>query len=466
MFVGLNRPVHMEACTQAVLNTLNHSILSTEGITQGDLLAMAMYALAIVPLIYKLRINALDVKQVWYADDSTLVGSCEKLRQWWDNVECSGPLFGYYPNGAETYPIVKEKYVSKAKDLFADTEVHITTDGMHHFGAALGANSFTKAYASSKVEGWIAEIMRLSAIASTQPHAAYAAFTHGPSSHWTYISRTIPNIQELLLPLENAIHQHFIPALTKRHVSSKIECELFALPGRLGGMGINNPTKESMYAFKASEHITAPLVALILAQETNQVQRNDHQKVKHLVKRRKQELLKECAEEIKAQLNLKLQRSLSLAQEKGSSAWLSVLPVAEHGFLLHEGSSTMHCAYVTDEPCTTPESCNCGDPFSVDHAMICHMRGIPTIRHNKIGDITATLLTEICHNVATEPALQQRDSETFSYRSANSDPNARLDIHSRGFWNRGQDTFFDVGVFHPNTSNYFTTIATAYRKHE
>ena len=140
-------------------------------------------------------------------------------------------------------------------------------------------------YVSSKVEGWIVEIMWLSAIVSTQRHAAYAAFTHGLSSFWTYSSRTIPDIQGLLLPLENAIHQHFIPALAKRHVSSKIERNLLALPVRLGGMGINNPTKESTYAFEASERITALIVALILAQEINQVQMNDPQKVKHLVKR-------------------------------------------------------------------------------------------------------------------------------------------------------------------------------------
>ena len=52
----------------------------------------------------------------------------------------------------------------------------------------------------------------------------------------------------------------------------------------------------------------------------------------------------------------------------------------------------------------TPLSCNCGTPFSVDHAMICHMGGIPTIRHN---DITATLLTEICCNRATPSTPQQ-----------------------------------------------------------
>ena len=47
-----------------------------------------------------------------------------------------------------------------------------------------------------------------------------------------------------------------------------------------------------------------------------------------------------------------------------------------------------------------------GTSFSVDNAMTCHMGDFPTIRHNEICDITATLLTEICHNVTTESLLQ------------------------------------------------------------
>ena len=99
--------------------------------------------------------------------------------------------------------------------------------------------------------------------------------------------------------------------------------------------------------------------------------------------------------------------------------------------------------------------------------MICHMGGIPTIRHNEIRDITATLLTEICHNVATEPLLQPLTNESFVHRSANTEPNARLDIRARGFWNTGQDAFFDVRVFYPNaSSNHSMTTTAAYRKHE
>ena len=159
---------------------------------------------------------------------------------------------------------------------------------------------------------------------------------------------------------------------------------------------------------------------------------------------------------------------VTLAQEKGSSIWLTTLPVSDHGFLLHKGEfrdalSLRYGWSLTN----TPLSCNCGTSFSVDHAMICHMGGIPTIRHNEIRDMTATMLTEICHNVATEPPLQPLTGESFSHRSANTEPNARLDIRARGFWNTGQDAFFDVRVFHPNaSSNSSMSISAAYRKHE
>ena len=444
-------------------------ISSTEGTTQGDPLAMAMYALAIVPLIHKLRSITPDVKQVWYADDATGAGPCEKLREWWDQVEHLGPTFGYYPNAAKTYLIVKEEHENKAKALFADTDVHITINGKRHLGAALGSNTFTEEYVSCKVGEWVKEIEQLSTIASTQPHAAYAAFTHGLSSHWTYISRTIPDIQDLLHPLERAIHQHLIPALTGRESCSQAERDLLALPTRLGGMGLVNPTNESTHAFEASKRITAPLVALIVTQDPDKVvQRASHQKIKNHVKKMRRVLQEQQAQNILEHLNPQLQRSVELAQEKGSSAWLTVLPVAEHGFLLHKGEfRDAICLRYGWSLSNIPRSCNCGTPFSVNHAMICHMGGIPTIRHNEIRDITATLLTEICHNVATEPPLQPLTNETFAHRSANTEPNARLDIRARGFWNTGQDAFFDVRVFHPNaSSNSSMTITAAYRKHE
>ena len=50
-------------------------VLSSKGTTQDDPLSMAMYALAITPLIRRLN-EVQDVSQVWFADDATAAASC------------------------------------------------------------------------------------------------------------------------------------------------------------------------------------------------------------------------------------------------------------------------------------------------------------------------------------------------------------------------------------------------------
>ena len=56
------------------------------------------------------------------------------------------------------------------------------------------------------------------------------------------------------------------------------------------------------------------------------------------------------------------------------------------------------------------------------------------MRHNEVRDITASLLTEVCHGVATEPHLQPLSGETMLHRSAITDDGTRLDVAMYGFW--------------------------------
>ena len=112
----------------------------------------------------------------------------------------------------------------------------------------------------------------------------------------------------------------------------------------------------------------------------------------------------------------------------------------------------------------TPRRCNCGKAFTIDHTMVW---GFPTIRHNEIRDLTSSLLTEVCSNVAIEPYLQPLSCETFRLASTNTDDGARLDVRTRGYWNARQDAFFDVRVFHPNApNNRSRSLAAIYKKHE
>ena len=206
-----------------------------------------------------------------------------------------------------------------------------------------------------------------------------------------------------------------------------------------------------------------------MSQETNQtVDYESTSTIKKNIRRSNRLSHIQQANNVYDQLSPELKRCVDLAKEKGSSSWLSVLPLEEHGFYLHKGEfRDALCLKYGWKLSNVPQSCNCGAHFTVDHAMICHMGGFPTIRHNEIRDITASLLTGVCHIVSTEPPLQPLTGETLTGRSANTEDNARLDICARGFWNKSQDAFFDVRVFYPNaSSNRSTVVSSAYRRHE
>ena len=70
----------------------------------------------------------------------------------------------------------------------------------------------------------------------------------------------------------------------------------------------------------------------------------------------------------------------------------------------------------------------CGKQFSVEHAINYHCGGLPSIHHNEICNITADLLSEVCHCIRVEPILQPVADERLTHRTANCEDGARLDI--------------------------------------
>ena len=63
-------------------------------------------------------------------------------------------------------------------------------------------------------------------------------------------------------------------------------------------------------------------------------------------------------------------------------------------------------------------------------------------------DLFACLLKDVYHDFEVEPHLQTLTGDVFT-SSANSSDEARLDVITRGFWQRGQRAFFYVRVFNP-----------------
>ena len=110
--------------------------------------------------------------------------------------------------------------------------------------------------------------------------------------------------------------------------------------------------------------------------------------------------------------------------------------------------------------------CACGVQFSVDHAMVCQRGGFIIQRHNDLRDLEAEMLRMVCNDVKVEPVLQEVTGETLNH-GANKAPDARLDIHARGFWERQRSALFDVRLCQPNADSYRDlTPKQIYKKHE
>ncbi len=235
-------------------------------------------------------------------------------------------------------------------------------------------------------------------------------------------------------------------------------------------MGIVNPTKLSSPEYRASTNISAPLRDLIL--EQNREYSSECLEAQVNAKRDAHKLNRDVAmssaTRLRATIPTSLQRAMDLAQEKGASTWLTSLPLEEFGLTLHKGAFRDAIALRYGwHPLHTPTSCACGTNFSVEHALSCPMGGFPTIRHNEVRDLTANLMSEVCHDVCTEPTLQPLSGEALAGASAITVEGARLDVAASGFWGgRFERAFFDVRVFNPHAKSNRQPLTSCYRKHE
>ena len=74
------------------------------------------------------------------------------------------------------------------------------------------------------------------------------------------------------------------------------------------------------------------------------------------------------------------------------------------------------------------------------------------MRHDRIRDLEASILSDVCKDVRVEPDLLPVGNSTVS--STNKAVKARLDVSAVGIWSPMERTFLDVRVLHPNSPSY------------
>ncbi len=310
----------------------------------------------------------------------------------------------------------------------------------------MGQKSLGSEYVNNKVKCWVKDVEELADIAREEPQLAYACYTKGLSHRWTYVMRTIPDIQHLLVPLEAAIANILIPAIIGRAISDT-EREIMELPVRYGGMGMPSPVKIAAREHASSKAITEPLVNLILKQELTleNFDRKAVETTKQLLKVEKEKEHKQRFSEVSAMVSSQTKRAMTLAREKGASSWLTTLPLRSLSYTLNKQEFRDSVALRYSWPIQDiPVVCACGAKNNILHTLDCKLGGFVSMRHDSLRDRTAGYRKDAgCKDIRVEPQLLPVDPRLFESRT-NTQPGARLDVSARGVWSRFERSFCDI----------------------
>ena len=220
----------------------------------------------------------------------------------------------------------------------------------------------------------------------------------------------------------------------------------------MGGMGIVNPASMSQCIFEESVRVTSPLVNAIVTQDWDQkVDIFKVMEVKVCTAIRSWAsgaTIQEClrpplppAEE----LYWPCKRERCLFLDCLFFHWMIMAFPSTRALSRMQYACVMAGSHQIPLPNATVTQCSQPTmPWSV-------LGGFPTIRHNELRNITASLLSEVC--IASEPCLQPLNGESMIHCTANTTDDSRLNIRVRRFWFAIQDAYFDTKMLHPSAQN-------------
>ena len=230
----------------------------------------------------------------------------------------------------------------------------------------------------------------------------------GFKSKWQFLQRVSKDSSHLFAPLERTIDNSFIPKCIG-HLPNPTLREVFALPTRQGGLGLEDPTKTATAAFEASNSITQELKRAILTQniDFSEFDEEKEKEAKRKYHKEKQEKEKENVERVKAIIRRPgdnttpsnsneakgkkkkehdppLLRALEIASDKGASN----SSTRSYNFSLSktEWRDAVGPLRYLLPPKNFPSTCACGAPNSVVHAQNCHLGGFLGLRHDTVSN--------------------------------------------------------------------------------
>ena len=205
--------------------------------------------------------------------------------------------------------------------FFCDDRVQITSAGRRYLGGAIGCPDSLRGYIWGIDSKWLEHLERLTTFAASQPQAAYAAFVHSLSAKSSYFQRMIHAEQSGISPRNRRSRTSFCrhwrvraPYLSIPDISSLSLLVWAALE-----TAIRWPQVRTSIEHQAA--VWGGIYSCLPSDECTCAIRKEREK---------------GSEALRSHGNISSRR-LDLLQEKGTSSWLTVIPVDDHDLFLHKG---------------------------------------------------------------------------------------------------------------------------------
>jgi hypothetical protein len=446
-------------------------IMSREGVTQGDPMAMVAYGLMLLPLIKLLKKEHPDVSQPWYADDAGAGGSFTAIRKQFESLQKLGPARGYFPEPSKSILVVRETNLAAAKAALGDLGFRITT-GNRYLGGFIGEAAPQEEWVREQTSAWADAVTTLAKVCKRYPQLAYAGLQKSLQQEWQFLQRVTDGISTEFQAVESSLKDDFLPALLGQSKVGQPLRDLLALPVKHAGIAIPNPTTSAGGNFRASTIVCGHLVASLRKRATfNGAEHTSVIKEGRAAMRLCRAAVDD-SELTRLLRNLPQEKRRIIERGRQTGAWISVQPSTVNGTELsaEEFRDATHLRYAQVPPNfpTTCDGCSCNN-FSVQHALSCKVGGLIISRHDEIKDELGQLAGKALKPSAIrdEPLINngrkvecssdaptEADLSTTPPSPVVRDNDNRGDLMIRGFWSRGTDCIIDVRITDLDSKSY------------
>ena len=115
-----------------------------------------------------------------------------------------------------------------------------------------------------QVEVWSHRVKVIAKVSLRHPQLAYAGLGMSLQSEWQYLQRTVPGVNTLMGPIEEALRENFFPLIFGGEEITADFRKILGHSVKHGGLGIPDPRLSAECAYNTSKVASMELVESLL----------------------------------------------------------------------------------------------------------------------------------------------------------------------------------------------------------